>query len=114
MRRQVFVADEMTRSAVLNKVAVMGKRQTFLPDDVRAQYPGIPGCSIAGLRDKVIHKKIGGDFELPGETVDKKIPLVIAGLHTIPDDKSRLTADTGIKNKKPEVHHYCFWYFTPS
>ena len=57
-----------------------------MPDGVRGQYPDIPWRSIAGLRDKVIHGYIGVDYELLWETIDKKIPLVIAGLHTILDD----------------------------
>jgi uncharacterized protein with HEPN domain len=57
-----------------------------LPDDVRAQYPDIPWRSIAGLRDKVIHGYIGVDYKLLWETIDKKIPAVISGLHRIPGD----------------------------
>lgn len=86
MSREIFVADEKTRSAVLYKFAVMGEATKLLPDGVRGQYPDIPWRSIAGLRDKVIHGYIGVDYELLWETIDKKIPLVIAGLHTILDD----------------------------
>ena len=89
MSRQAFVADEKTRSAVLYKFAVMGEATKRLPDEIRARYPDIPWRSIAGLRDNVIHGYIGVDYELLGETIDKKIPLVIAGLHTILDEKSR-------------------------
>jgi uncharacterized protein with HEPN domain len=81
-----FIADEKTRSAVLYKFAVMGEATKLLPAQVRAQYPDIPWRSIAGLRDKVIHGYIGVDYELLWETIDKKIPVVIAGLHAILDD----------------------------
>lgn len=81
-----FVADEKTRSAVLYKFAVMGEATKLLPDQVRAQYPDIPWRSIAGLRDKVIHGYIGVDYELLWETIDKKIPVVIEGLHRILKD----------------------------
>jgi uncharacterized protein with HEPN domain len=37
MSREVFVADEKTRSAVLYKFAVMGEATKLLPEDVRAQ-----------------------------------------------------------------------------
>ena len=86
MTREVFVADEKTRSAVLYKFAVMGEATKLLPDNVRAQYPDIPWRSIAGLRDKVIHGYIGVDYELLWETIDKKIPVVIKGLHRILHD----------------------------
>ena len=89
MSREFFIGDEKTRSAVLYKFAVMGEATKLLPDDVRGQYPDIPWRTIAGLRDKVIHGYIGVDYELLWETIDKKIPLVIAGLHTILDDKSK-------------------------
>lgn len=88
MSREVFIADEKTRSAVLYKFAVMKEATKLLPDDVRAQFPDIPWRSIAGLRDKVIHGYIGVNYELLWETIDKKIPVVIAGLHRILHDKS--------------------------
>lgn len=84
--REDFVADEKTRSAVLYKFAVMGEATKLLPDQVRAQYPDIPWRSIAGLRDRVIHGYIGVDYNLLWETIDKKIPVVIAGLHAILDE----------------------------
>jgi len=81
MSQEVFVADDKTRSAVLNKFAVMGETTKLLPEQIRAEYPDIPWRSIAGLRDKVIHGYIGVDYELLWETIVKKIPLVIDGLH---------------------------------
>jgi len=86
--REDFVADEKTRSAVLYKFAIMGEATKLLPDQVRKQYPDIPWRSIAGLRDKVIHGYIGVDYELLGETIDKKIPVVISGLRKIPDESN--------------------------
>ena len=86
MSRETFVDDDKTLSAVLYKFAVMGEATKLLPEQIRVQYPGIPWRSIAGLRDKVIHGYIGMDYELLWETISKKIPLVIDGLHTILDD----------------------------
>jgi uncharacterized protein with HEPN domain len=64
----------------------MGEAIKLLPDEVRAHHPFIPWRSIAGLRDNVIHGYIGMDYELLWETIDKKIPVVIEGLHRILDD----------------------------
>jgi len=86
MSREAFVDDDKTLSAVLYKFAVMGEATKLLPEQIRVQYPDIPWRSIAGLRDKVIHGYIGVDYELLWETIIKKIPLVIDGLHTILDD----------------------------
>jgi uncharacterized protein with HEPN domain len=72
--------------AVLYKFAVMGEATKLLPEQIRAEYPDIPWRSIAGLRDKIIHGYIGVDYELLWETITKKIPRVIDGLHTILDD----------------------------
>ncbi len=81
-----FVDDDKTLSAVLYKFAVMGEATKLLPEHIREQYPDIPWRSIAGLRDKVIHGYIGVDYELLWETITKKIPRVIEGLHNILDD----------------------------
>jgi uncharacterized protein with HEPN domain len=89
MSQNIFLADEKTRSAVLYKFAVMGEATKRLPEAIRAQHPDVPWRSIAGLRDKVIHGYIGVDYALLWETIDKKIPLVIAGLQKILDDAGR-------------------------
>jgi uncharacterized protein with HEPN domain len=86
MSCEAFVDDDRTLSAVLYKFAVMGEATKLLPEQIRAEYPDIPWRSIAGLRDKVIHGYIGVDYELLWETITKKIPRVIDGLHTILDD----------------------------
>lgn len=86
MSCEAFVDDDRTFSAVLYKFAVMGEATKLLPEQIRAEYPDIPWRSIAGLRDKVIHGYIGVDYELLWETITKKIPRVIDGLHTILDD----------------------------
>ena len=86
MSFEAFVDDDRTLSAVLYKFAVMGEATKLLPEQIREQYPDIPWRSIAGLRDKVIHGYIGVDYELLWETISKKIPLVIEGLHAILDD----------------------------
>ena len=86
MSCEAFVDDDKTISAVLYKFAIMGEATKLLPDQVRAEYPDIPWRNIAGLRDKVIHGYIGVDYELLWETISKKIPVVIEGLHAILDD----------------------------
>ncbi|MDO9035127.1 MAG: DUF86 domain-containing protein [Methanoregula sp.] len=83
MSYEAFVDDDRTLSAVLYKFAVMGEATKLLPEQIREQYPDIPWRSIAGLRDKVIHGYIGVDYELLWETITKKIPRVIDGLHNI-------------------------------
>ena len=83
MSCETFVDDDRTLSAVLYKFAVMGEATKLLPEQIRLQYPDIPWRSIAGLRDKVIHGYIGVDYELLWETISKKIPIVIEGLHAI-------------------------------
>ncbi|MDO8872479.1 MAG: DUF86 domain-containing protein [Methanoregula sp.] len=45
-----------------------------------------PGGALQALRDKVIHGYIGIDYELLWETITKKIPRVIDGLHNILTD----------------------------
>ena len=86
MSFEAFVDDDRTLSAVLYKFAVMGEATKLLPEQIRAEYPDIPWRSIAGLRDKVIHGYIGVDYELLWETITKKIPRVIEGLHNILDN----------------------------
>ncbi len=83
MSCEAFIGDDRTVSAVLYKFAVMGEATKLLPEHIRLQYPDIPWRSIAGLRDKVIHGYIGVDYELLWETISKKIPIVIDGLHAI-------------------------------
>jgi len=69
-----FAADDKTVFAVIRALEVIGEASRGLPDEVRAQHPGVPWRSIAGTRDRLIHRYFGVDLEVVWKTVQDDLP----------------------------------------
>jgi uncharacterized protein with HEPN domain len=50
-----FSNDWRTRDAVLHNLEVIGEAVKRLPDELKANHPGIPWKRIAGFRDVLAH-----------------------------------------------------------
>lgn len=55
LKKDTFVEDWKTRSAVLYQLTVIGEAVKRLSKEFRAKYPYIPWTLIAGMRDNLIH-----------------------------------------------------------
>jgi uncharacterized protein with HEPN domain len=54
-KKDTFIDDRKTRSAVLYQLTVIGEAVKRLSKDFRQQYPEIPWTLISGMRDNLIH-----------------------------------------------------------
>ena len=54
-RKDAFLADAKTQSAVLHQLLIVGEAAKRLSQGFRDQLPSIPWRRIAGMRDKLIH-----------------------------------------------------------
>jgi uncharacterized protein with HEPN domain len=73
MSRQDFLKDEKTRDAVLRNLEVIGEAAKGVPEEIRAQHPGIEWRKMAGLRDILIHHYFGIDLEIIWDIVENKL-----------------------------------------
>ncbi len=77
--------DEMTLSAVLWKLSVIGEAAKHVPQDIREKWPQIPWKGMAGMRDRLIHAYFGIDRELLWEVVKTQIPRIKSELRELRD-----------------------------
>jgi uncharacterized protein with HEPN domain len=57
-----FEASELIRSAVVQKLAVIGEAAAHIPDRLKACHPGIPWPRIVAFRNILIHAYFGIDW----------------------------------------------------
>lgn len=69
-----FSADETMRRAFVRSLEIIGEAAKKLPDDFRAQHPGIDWRAMAGMRDRLIHGYFGIDYEIVWDVVQNHIP----------------------------------------
>jgi len=53
---------------------VIGEASKKVPQTYRNQYPEIEWRSMAGIRDRLIHDYIGGDYELVWDVIKNRVP----------------------------------------
>jgi Protein of unknown function DUF86 len=58
-----FVRDETLKRAYVRSLEIMGEAVKQLPDTLRQKYTAIEWRSIAGMRDRLIHRPLA-QFEL--------------------------------------------------
>ncbi|MBN8449706.1 MAG: DUF86 domain-containing protein [Candidatus Accumulibacter sp.] len=55
MDEEQFVGDDLVRSAVLHKLAVIGEAAARVSSELRESYRGIPWADIVGFRNIAVH-----------------------------------------------------------
>jgi uncharacterized protein with HEPN domain len=69
-----FMANETLRRAFVRSLEIVGEAAKKVPDEFRAQYPGVEWRAMAGMRDRLIHDYFGVDYELVWDVVQNRIP----------------------------------------
>ena len=72
-----FLDDELTQSAVLHQILVLGEAAKRLSSEFRSRHPGVPWSDMAGMRDKLIHEYEAVDYEEVWSTATKDIPQLL-------------------------------------
>jgi uncharacterized protein with HEPN domain len=69
-----FVEDDLTGSAVVKKLEIIGEAATKLSETSRNELSIIPWKDIVGMRNILIHDYIGIDYEIVWNTIDSYLP----------------------------------------
>lgn len=95
MKRNEFLADEKTRSAVAFKIENIGEASKNMPREIKAKYKDLPWTEMARMRDKITHFYFGIDYKVVWSVVKKELPALEPAIIKILDDLK-----TSVKKKK--------------
>lgn len=74
MDQKGFLADDLTRDAVLRNLEVIGEAAKHIPADVRIVHGEVDWKRIIGFRDIVAHAYFGIDDAILWNIVSIKVP----------------------------------------
>ena len=78
-----FLQDETLKRAYVRSIEVIGEAVKQLPDRLRQQYTTIEWRARAGMRDRLIHKYFGVDYDIVWDVLSHKIPTLDAEIRQI-------------------------------
>lgn len=81
-----FIKDDKTKSAVINKIGIIGEAVKNIPKEVKEQYKDIPWSYMAKMRDRVIHGYFGIDYDLVWNVIKERLPEIKVEIHKILED----------------------------
>ena len=82
-RRDDFMLDDRTRSAVLYKLTVIGEAAGRISKELRARFPAIEWSDIIGLRNIAVHAYFGVDWHTIWVTATNDVPMLRAQIANI-------------------------------
>jgi len=71
-----FQASELLRSAVVQKLAIIGEAAARVSDDLKTHHPEIPWPQIIAFRNILIHAYFGIDWELVWRAARNRCPVL--------------------------------------
>jgi len=76
LTRERFLADETAKRAFARSIEIIGEAIKQVPEEMRKKYPEIEWRAIAAMRDKVIHRYFGVDYDIVWDVACNKIPVL--------------------------------------
>lgn len=80
LRRETFLEDLKTQSAVLYQLMVIGEAVKRLSFELRQRHQEIPWAQMAGMRDHLIHGYDLVDWDEVWRTVTRDVPDLLSKL----------------------------------
>ncbi len=83
MEEADFFSNSLVNAATLHKIALIGEAARHVPEDIRADYAGIPWTSMISTRNRIIHDYLGIDDDRVWEIVRTDIPALLPQLRAL-------------------------------
>jgi uncharacterized protein with HEPN domain len=71
-----FEGNDMLRSAVLQKLIVVGEAATRMPGSFCLQHPEIPWADMINFRNFAVHEYFSVNWQIVWDTAREDIPLI--------------------------------------
>jgi len=71
-----FMRDETLKRAFVRSLEIIGEAAKQIPGDLRQKYSHIEWRAIAGMRDRLIHRYFGIDYDIVWDVVVNKVPVL--------------------------------------
>jgi uncharacterized protein with HEPN domain len=68
-----FQNDDMRRSAVLQKLIVIGEAAAHLPGEFIREHPGVPWVDVVGLRNFAVHEYFSVKWDVVWLTATEEV-----------------------------------------
>ena len=81
--REGFQTSELVRSAVVQKLAVIGEAAAHVPEEFRVRYPDVPWPKIVAFRNILIHAYFGIDWDEVWRAATQEAPALGAQIAAI-------------------------------
>ena len=76
VRFEQFEGNDMLRSAVLQKLIVVGEAASHMPDQYRIEHPDIPWLDMIAFRNFAVHEYFAVNWQIVWDTAKEDIPLI--------------------------------------
>jgi uncharacterized protein with HEPN domain len=85
INQEQLAEQELVMDAVLRNLEIIGEATKNIPEDVRAQMPGVEWKKIAGMRDWISHVYYRVDLDVVWDAVENKVPDLLRVLQAFKD-----------------------------
>ncbi|MBN2563788.1 MAG: DUF86 domain-containing protein [Phycisphaerae bacterium] len=80
-----FVDDDLVRSAVLQKLTVIGEAAARISPELQQQHPAIPWRDIIAFRNIAVHRYFGIDWQIVWNAATLEAPKLLKEVSRIID-----------------------------
>ena len=84
-----FAGNKIVRSAVLQKLIVIGEAASRLPSEFRERHPDIEWADIAAFRNRVVHAYFSVEWEIVWVAATEEVPRLRQQIAQIASDEDR-------------------------
>ena len=85
--QDAFRGSDLLRSAVVQKLSVIGEAAARLSDELKARTPEVPWAQIVGFRNILIHAYFGIDWDVVWEAATNRCPELRTQIAAILDSQ---------------------------
>jgi uncharacterized protein with HEPN domain len=86
IRFNEFKGNDMLRSAVLQKLIVVGEAANHLPENFCAEYAEIPWVDMINFRNFAVHSYFAVNWKIVWDTVKKDLPPIEKQIERLMED----------------------------